>query len=96
MQQTTFNVGDTIRIYTKDLGDQKSSKTPFEGIVIALRGQKENQTFTVRKNASAHVSVERIFPLNSPSIESIKVVKKGNVRRAKLYYLRNSHDSARS
>ncbi|MBI2327494.1 50S ribosomal protein L19 [Candidatus Curtissbacteria bacterium] len=96
MQKATFNVGDTIRVYTKDLSDQKLSKTPFEGIVIALRGQKENQTFTVRRNASAHVSVERIFPLDSPSIESVKVVKKGDVRRAKLYHLRKTHDSARS
>jgi len=88
MQQSAFNVGDTIRVYTKDLTDRKPSKTPFEGIVIALRGQDENQTFTVRRNASAHVFVERIFPLNSPSIESINVVKKGDVRRAKLYYLR--------
>lgn len=87
MQPATFNIGDTILVYTKNLSDQKSSKTPFEGVVISLRGQRENRTFTVRRQASAGVAVERIFPLTAPTLD-IKVIKKGDVRRAKLYYLR--------
>lgn len=90
MQPITFNVGDTIRVYSKDLSDQKASKTPFEGIVISLRGAKDSKTFMVRRQAAGGIAVERIFPLNSPNITEIKIVKKGDVRRAKLYYLRNT------
>ena len=88
MNQAQFNVGDLIKVYTKDPQDNKVHATPFEGIVISFRGQTATRTFTVRKKASAQVNVERIFPINSPVIEKITVVKKGNVRRAKLYYLR--------
>ena len=88
MNANNFKVGDLIRITTRDLASQKLQKTPFEGIVISLRGQDQNKTFTVRKNASAGIAVERIFPLDSPLIDKIIVIKKGDVRRAKLYYLR--------
>lgn len=87
MKTIDFNVGDTVKVTTQDLVEQKT-KTPFEGVVIALRGNQENKTFTVRRQALAGVAVERIFSLSAPNIESVKVVKKGNVRRAKLYYLR--------
>ena len=84
-----FKAGDLIRVTTRNPEENKVHATPFEGIVIALRGQSTGRTFTVRKIGADKVAVERIFPLNSPAIESIKVVKNGHVRRAKLYYLRN-------
>lgn len=84
-----FNVGDIVRVFTKDPQDNKVHPTAFEGIVIAMRGTAGNRTFTVRKISYDHVAVERIFPVDSPSIEQIKLVKSGvHVRRAKLYYLR--------
>ncbi len=88
MDTISFNPGDTIRVYTKDPYDNKVHSTPFEGIVIAARGQTGHKTITVRKNASGGVSVERIFSLKSPAVEKVTVLKKGRVRRAKLYYLR--------
>lgn len=85
-----FRVGDVIRITTRDPQDSKKvHATPFEGIVISQRGEGINKTFTVRKLAADKVAVERIFPLGSPLIQDIKVVKSTEVRRAKLYYLRN-------
>lgn len=85
---TTFNVGDTIKVLTKDTQEKKVHASSFEGVVIALRGEKDSKTFTVRKKATDGVFVERIFPIDTPSIEKIVVVKKNPVRRAKLYYLR--------
>ncbi|MGB9707082.1 MAG: 50S ribosomal protein L19 [Microgenomates group bacterium] len=86
--ETSFNVGDTVVVWQKIIESGKTRTQPFEGIVIAIRGKGENKTFTVRKIAPGGVGVERIWPLNSPWITKIKVKKKGNVRRAKLYYLR--------
>lgn len=86
-----FHVGDTVRILYKILEEGKKERTqPFEGVVIAIRGRGESKTFTVRKIAVDKIGVERIFPLNSPWIQDLKVVKKPRkkVRRAKLYYLR--------
>ncbi len=88
MSLLAFSTGDIIKVFTKDPQDNKVHTTPFEGIVIAQKGAKNNQTFTVRKKSSANVAIERIFPINSPIIEKIVVVKKGKVRRSKLYYLR--------
>ena len=88
MENVQFTVGDLVRVTTRNPGETKIHGTPFEGIVISLRGQGTGRTFIVRKIATNKVAVERIFPINSPSIESIKVVKGGHVRRAKLYYLR--------
>lgn len=82
-----FSIGDTVRVTFKFKEEDLEKKQTFEGIVIAKRGSGVNATFTVRK-ISYGVGVERIFPLYSPIIESIVVVKKGKVRRAKLYYLR--------
>jgi len=87
-QETTFCVGDKVKIYQKVQEADKTRIQIFEGIVIAIKGEGENRMFTVRKISTAGVGVERIWPLNSPWIEKIKVVKKGKVRRAKLYYLR--------
>jgi large subunit ribosomal protein L19 len=62
---------------------------PYQGIVIAIKGSGVSKTFTVRKIGADGVGVERIFPFHSPNIENIRIVKKGKVRRAKLYYLRD-------
>lgn len=88
MNSLNFKAGDIIKVFTKDPQDNKVHATPFQGTVVSIRGEKGSKTFTVIKNASAGIDVERIFPLNSPSIEKITVVKKGKVRRAKLTYLK--------
>ncbi|HLG32368.1 MAG TPA: 50S ribosomal protein L19 [Ignavibacteriaceae bacterium] len=83
-----FNSGDKIKVHVRVIEGDKERIQPFEGDVISIRGSGLNKTFTVRKIASG-VGVERIFPLNSPKIAKIEIVKQGDVRRAKLYYLRN-------
>jgi large subunit ribosomal protein L19 len=84
-----FRVGDTIRVIYKIIEGQEVRRTqPYEGIVIAKKGSGISKTFTVRRIGAEGVGVERIFPLYSPNIESVEVVKKGKVRRAKLFYLR--------
>jgi large subunit ribosomal protein L19 len=83
-----FNAGDHIKIHVRVIEGDKERLQPFEGDVISIRGEGINKTFTVRK-VSSGVGVERIFPLHSPKISKIEVIKKGKVRRAKLYYLRN-------
>ena len=88
-----FNIGDTLRISVKVVEGDKERIQPFDGVVIARRGSSTRETFTVRK-ISFGVGVERIFPLYSPSIEKIVVMKKGDVRRAKLYYLRGKKGKA--
>lgn len=88
-QKTDFKVGDTIKVkHSFKEGDKTFSQT-FEGLVIGIKGREENKTFTVRKIAKDAVGVEKIWSLNSPQIENITVSKQGNVRRAKLNYLRN-------
>lgn len=82
-----FNVGDTVRIYVKVVEGDKERLQPFEGVVISRKGSGVRETFMVRK-ISFGIGVERIFPVYSPSIDRIEVVKHGDVRRAKLYYLR--------
>lgn len=83
-----FDVGDTIRVSYKIVEGDKVRTQPFQGIVIAMKGAGLSKTFTVRKIGTDNIGVERIFPFQSPNIDSIKVMKKGKVRRAKLYYLR--------
>lgn len=82
-----FKPGDTLRVYIKIKEGGKERIQVFEGICIARKGGGIKETFTVRK-VSFGVGVEKIFPLHSPSIEKIEVVRFGDVRRAKLYYLR--------
>lgn len=82
-----FNVGDTVDVLVKIVEEGKTRAQAFEGIVIARKGSSLGETFTVRK-VSYGEGVERVFPLHSPSIEKIEVVKKGDVKRAKLYYLK--------
>ncbi len=84
----SFNVGDTVRVSVKVIEGTRERIQAYEGVVIAKRGGSISETFTVRR-ISFGVGVERTFPLHSPKIADIKVVKKGAVRRAKLYYLRN-------
>jgi large subunit ribosomal protein L19 len=83
----SFNPGDKIRVYIKVKEGDKERIQPFEGIVIAIKGSRNNATFTMRK-ISYGVAVERIFPLHSPVIQKIEVIRRGDVARAKLYYLR--------
>lgn len=82
-----FKAGDTIKVYIKVKEADKERIQSFQGVVIAIRGKGNGKTFTVRK-VSFGIGVERIFPYASPSIEKIEIVKRGKVRRAKLYYLR--------
>jgi|SRR5512145_85379 large subunit ribosomal protein L19 len=83
-----FSIGDTVRVFVKVVEGDKERLQPYEGVVIARKGSGSKETFTVRK-ISFGVGVERIFPVHSLSIDQIKVVKRGDVRRAKLYYLRD-------
>lgn len=87
--ETTFSVGDQVKVHQKIIEGKKERTTVFEGIVIAIRGRGENKSFTVRRIGTANVGIERIWPLFSPWLEKIEVKKKGQVRRAKLYYLRD-------
>jgi large subunit ribosomal protein L19 len=82
-----FEPGDTVRVMVRVKEGEKERLQAFEGLVIAKRGGGISENFTVRK-VSAGVGVERIFPLHSPMIGSVDVVRRGKVRRAKLYYLR--------
>lgn len=82
-----FRPGDTVRVHVKVIEGERERIQVFEGVVIARSGGGIRETFTVRK-VSQGVGVERIFPLHSPRIEKIEVVRRGKVRRAKLYYLR--------
>ena len=84
-----FQSGDTISVGVKVIEGTRSRVQTFEGVVIAISsGGGINKTFTVRKISNG-IGVERIFPFHSPNLETIEIVKKGKVRRAKLYYLRN-------
>ena len=90
-----FNVGDTVRVMVKITEADKVRLHPFEGVVIAKRGNGIKESFTVRK-VSHGVGVERVFQTNSPIIDSVELKRRGDVRRAKLYYLRDrSGKSAR-
>lgn len=102
LNDVTFNVGDIVRVHYRLIEKEKVAGKAkrevkeevreriqvFEGVVLTIRGSGENKSFTVRRIAADSIGVERIFPLNSPWIKKISVKKKGDVRRAKLYYLR--------
>jgi large subunit ribosomal protein L19 len=83
-----FRAGDTLRVNVRVKEGDKERLQAFEGVCIARRGAGVNETFTVRK-VSNGVGVERIFPVHSPMLADISVVRRGRVRRAKLYYLRS-------
>ena len=84
----SFNVGDTVKVYVKVVEGTRERLQAFEGIVIAKKNGGIRETFTVRR-VSYGIGVERTFPLHSPKVADIKVIRKGKVRRAKLYYLRD-------
>lgn len=102
-KETTFHVGDSVdvhyRLIEKEKVAGKAKKEVkeevreriqiFSGIVINIRGEAENKSFTVRRIGAAGIGIERIFPLTSPWVRKVAVKKKGSVRRAKLFYLRN-------
>ena len=83
-----FRAGDTVKVHVNIIEGNRSRVQVFQGVVIARAGDGVRETFTVRK-VSFQVGVERIFPVHSPVIEKIELVSRGDVRRAKLYYLRD-------
>ncbi len=88
-----FRAGDTVKVHVKVIEGSRSRIQVFQGVVIARRGHGVSETFTVRK-ISFGVGVERTFPLHAPTIDHLEIVTKGDVRRAKLYYLRERHGKA--
>lgn len=88
-----FHVGDTVRVFVKVVEGSRERLQAFEGTVIAKNGGSNRETFTVRR-VSYGIGVERTFPLHSPRVDHIEVVRKGKVRRAKLYYLRGLQGKA--
>ncbi len=89
-----FRAGDTVRVAVRIKEGNKERVQNFEGVCISIRGQGTGKTFTVRKIGANNIGVERIFPLYSDSIEKIEVVRRGKVRRAKLFYLRERKGKA--
>lgn len=85
--QIPFHIGDMVRVHVKIVEGKRERIQVFEGYVIAMKNSSIKTTFRVRRE-SYGIGVERVFPLHSPMIEKIEVVRRGRVRRAKLYYLR--------
>ena len=83
-----FRIGDTVKVHMRVVEGEKERIQIIEGVVIARKHESIRETFTVRKISSG-IGVERIFPLHSPRVEKIEVIRSGKVRRAKLYYLRD-------
>jgi large subunit ribosomal protein L19 len=88
-----FRAGDTVKVHVRVVEGQKERIQIFQGVVIARRGGGTRESFTVRK-ISGGVAVERIFPLHSPTVAEIEVIRRGKVRRSKLYYLRSLRGKA--
>ncbi|MBI4801886.1 MAG: 50S ribosomal protein L19 [Elusimicrobia bacterium] len=86
-EKFNFKTGDTLKVYTKVVEGDNERIQVFDGVLIARRGSGISESFTVRK-ISYGVGVERVFPIRSPKIDKIELVKTGKVRRAKIYYLR--------
>ncbi len=86
-ENATFKVGDTVRVHFKIVEGKTERVQAYEGLVLCFKKSGIGRTFTVRKN-SYGVGVERVFPLNSPRIQKVEVMRPGKVRRAKLYYIR--------
>jgi large subunit ribosomal protein L19 len=90
----SFRAGDTLRVAVNIKEGSKSRVQNFEGVCIAIRGEGTGRTFMIRKIGANGIGVERIFPIYSESIEDIKVLRRGRVRRAKLFYLRDRQGKA--
>ena len=86
--------GNTVRVHLRIVEGNRERTQVYEGVVISIRGSQSNRTITVRRIGAHGVSVERTFPLHSPRIEKIEVVRQAHVRRAKLYYLRERQGRA--
>ena len=93
-KETKFGVGDEIKVHLKVKDGEKSRSQIFQGMVIGIKGSDTGKSFTVRKVGAAKVGIEMIFPLNTPSIEKVEVVREGTegVQHAKLYYVREKSD----
>lgn len=89
LNDTAISVGDTVRVHQEISEGDKSRTQIFEGIVIAIKGRENGQTFTVRRISTGGVGVEKIFPVRLSSIKKVEVKRQGKVRRSKLYYLRD-------
>jgi large subunit ribosomal protein L19 len=83
-----FGAGDTVRVHVRVVEGEKERVQIFEGVVIKRKGAGVHETFTVRKIASGGIGVERVFPLHTPRIAQLEVLRRGKVRRAKIYYMR--------
>lgn len=88
-----FRAGDTVKVHVKVIEGNRSRIQVFQGVVIGRKGDGVGETFTVRK-LSFGTGVERTFPLHAPTVDKIEIVARGDVRRAKLYYLRERHGKA--
>jgi len=88
-----FNVGDTVKVFVKVVEGDKERIQPFQGLVIGRKGCGTRESFTVRK-ISFGVGVERIFPVCSPTVDRVEIIKQGKVKRAKLYYIREKKGKA--
>lgn len=88
-----FRAGDTLKVHVRVVEGKKERIQIFQGVVIARKGGGTRETFTVRK-MSGGIGVERVFPLHSPVLDKIEVIRRGKVRRAKLYYLRELRGKA--
>lgn len=91
INETEFGVGDRVRVVQRIKEGEKTRLQAFEGMVIGIKGKEENKTFTVRRIGAALIGIERIFPVNAPTIEKVQVLKNGTkgVRHAKLFYIRD-------
>jgi len=88
IKDTPVKVGDTVKVKHQFTVDDKTQTQTFQGIIIGIQGREIGKTFTVRKISADAIGVEKIWPVHSPNILKVTVVKSGNTRRAKLYYLR--------
>ncbi|HEX6977492.1 MAG TPA: 50S ribosomal protein L19 [Patescibacteria group bacterium] len=90
VKETSFGVGDTVKVHLKVKEGEKTRNQIFEGMVIGIKGKDQGRTFLVRKIGAQKVGIEMIFPFNTPTLEKVEVVRKGTegVKQAKLYYTR--------
>ena len=88
-----ISIGDTVRVWVKVVEGSRERLQAFEGVVIAMRNGGVRETFTVRR-VSYGIGVERTFPMHSPRVDHVEIIRSGKVRRAKLYYLRNLQGKA--